>query len=57
MSGTGTGIRETWTGVDGLEREHAWLLLGDAPTPVIPEEIGMELSLRLQRAMEIDLFR
>ena len=57
VSGTGTGIRETWTGVDGLEREHAWLLLGDAPTPVIPEEIGMELSLRLQRAMEIDLFR
>ena len=57
VSGTDTGIRETWSNVDGIEREHAWLLLGDAPTPVIPEEIGMELSLRLQRTMELDLVR
>ena len=55
VSATDTGIRETWTDVDGLAREHAWLLLGSPPP--IPEEIGMELLLQLQRTMEIDLFR
>jgi len=54
VSAIDEGIQETWTGVDGLAREHAWLLLGNPPPP---EEIGMELSLRLQRTMEIDLFR
>ena len=55
VSGTDTGIRETWSNVDGLEREHAWLLLGSPPP--IPLDIGVELSLRLQKTMEIDLFR
>jgi len=55
VSGTDTGIRETWTDVDGLEREHAWLLLGSPPP--IKEEIGLQLLLSLQRTMEIDLLR
>jgi len=55
VSGTDTGIRETWADVDGLQREHAWLLLGSPPP--IPTDIGVNLSLRLQKTMEIDLLR
>ena len=59
VSGTDTGIRETWSNVDGIEREHAWLLLGDAPSAPTKraEPDGLQLLLRLQRTMELDLVR
>ena len=59
VSGTGTGIRETWADVDGLEREHVWLLLGDAPSAPTKraEPDRLQLLLRLQRTMEIELLR